>query len=141
VEVPLLGPAVATVALGPRGCDGCHSSPEGPAIWGQAPDVQFPMLSPPPLHSSNVAAAKRPALIPGEHPVLIARCADCLTNRWCHRCNKWFCGNCLPHPQRIRVTLSPHQTALRSDQHDSELQERGVSKDCWECGPTVSYSI
>ncbi|KAJ5295160.1 hypothetical protein N7508_009981 [Penicillium antarcticum] len=138
VEVPLLGPAVATVALGPRGCDGCHSSPEGPAIWGQAPDVQFPMLSPPPLHASNVAAAKRPELIPGEHPVLIARCADCLTNRWCHRCNKWFCGNCLPHPQRVRVSLSPHQTALRSDQHDSELQERGVSKDCWECGPTIA---
>ncbi|KAJ5770798.1 uncharacterized protein N7511_002849 [Penicillium nucicola] len=138
VEAPLLGPAVATVALGPRGCDGCHSSPEGPAIWGQAPDVQFPLLSPPPLHSSTVAAAKRPELIPGEHPVLIARCADCLTNRWCHRCNKWFCGNCLPNPQRVRVSLSPHQTALRSDQHDSELQERGVSKDCWECGPTCA---
>lgn len=110
-STPFLGPAVATVALGPRGCDGCHSSPEGPAIWGQSPDVQFPMLSPPPLHASSVAAAKRPEVIPGEHPVLIARCADCLTNRWCHRCNKWFCGNCLPHPQRVRVNLSPHQTA------------------------------
>jgi hypothetical protein len=120
---PLLGPAVATVALGPRGCDGCHSSPEGPAIWGQSPDVQFPMLSPPPLHSSSVATAKRPELLPGEHPVLIARCADCLTNRWCHRCNKWFCGNCLPNPQRVRVSLSPHQTAHASA---AELQEHEV---------------
>ncbi|KAJ5964610.1 uncharacterized protein N7479_004486 [Penicillium vulpinum] len=140
-EVPLLGPTMATVALGPRGCDGCHSSPEGPAIWGQSSDIQFPMLSPPPLHSSSVAAAKRPGLIPGEHPVLIARCADCLTNRWCHRCNKWFCGNCLPNPQRLRLSLSPHQTAVHAtaaELQERERLERGVSKDCWECGPTVS---
>jgi hypothetical protein len=123
-DVPLLGPAVATVALGPRGCDGCHSSPEGPAIWGQSPDSQFPMLSPPPLHSSSVGAAKRPELIPGEHPVLIARCADCLTNRWCHRCSKWFCGNCLPNPQHVRVNLSPHQTAVHTSA--AEMQEREV---------------
>ncbi|CAG8948387.1 unnamed protein product [Penicillium salamii] len=137
-QVP--GPAVATVALGPRGCDGCHSSPEGPAIWGQSPDVQFPLLSPPPLHSSTIAAAKRPELIPGEHPVLIARCADCLTNRWCHRCNKWFCGNCLPNPQRIQVNLSPHQTAHATspESEEHERMERGVSKDCWECGPTCA---
>ncbi|KAJ5503122.1 hypothetical protein N7463_005996 [Penicillium fimorum] len=140
-EVPLLGPAVATVALGPSGCDGCHSSPEGPAIWGQSPDIQFPMLSPLPLHSSSVAAAKRPELIPGEHPVLIARCADCLTNRWCHRCNRWFCGNCLPNPQRVRVSLSPHQTAVHAsaaELQERERLERGVSKDCWECGPTCA---
>lgn len=112
-SAPLLGPAVATVALGPRGCDGCHSSPEGPAIWGQSPDVHFPLLSPVPLHMSGIAAAKRPELIPGEHPVLYARCADCLTDRWCHRCNKWFCSNCLPQPQHARVNLSPHQTAVR----------------------------
>ncbi|KAJ5373722.1 hypothetical protein N7517_005728 [Penicillium concentricum] len=140
-EALLLGPAVATVALGPRGCDGCHSSPEGPAIWSQSPDIQFPMLSPPPLHSSSVAAAKRPELIPGEHPVLIARCADCLTNRWCHRCNKWFCGNCLPNPQRLRASLSPHQTAVHpsaAELQERERLERGVSKDCWECGPTCA---
>ena len=122
--VPLLGPAVATVALGPRGCDGCHSSPEGPSIWSQSPDIQFPMLSPPPLHSSSVAVAKRPEVIPGEHPVLIARCTDCLTNCWCHRCNKWFCENCLPNPQRVRVSLSPHQTAVHASA--AELQEREV---------------
>jgi hypothetical protein len=112
-EGRLLGPSIATVALGPRGCDGCHSSPEGPAIWGQSPDTQFPLLSPVPLHVSSVAAAKRPELIPGEHPVLIARCADCLTDRWCHRCNKWFCSNCLPHPQHVQASLTPHQTAIR----------------------------
>lgn len=112
-EAPLLRPAVATVALGPRGCDGCHSSPEGPAIWGQSPDAQFPLLSPVPLHVSNINSAKRPEMIPGKHPVLYARCADCVTDRWCNRCNKWFCSNCLPQPQHARVNLSPHQTAVR----------------------------
>ena len=112
-EGRLLGPTIATVALGPQGCDGCHTSPEGPAIWGQSPDEHFPLLAPPPLHSSSQAIAKRPALFPDEHPVLIARCADCLTHRWCHRCNKWFCNNCLPHPEQAGVRLSPHQTAVR----------------------------
>lgn len=127
----LLAPAVATVALGPRGCDGCHSSPEGPAIWDQSPDAQFPMLNPLSLHSSSVVAAKKPASIPGDHPVLIARCADCLTSRWCHRCNKWFCENCLPNPQRVRMSLSPHQTAHANA---IELQEHEV------CGFQYSFS-
>ncbi|KAJ5580110.1 uncharacterized protein N7459_006095 [Penicillium hispanicum] len=146
-EGTLLGPAVATVALGPRGCDGCHSSPEGPAIWGQSPDAQFPLLSPVPLHLSSVAAAKCPEIIPGEHPFLIARCTDCLTDRWCYRCNKWFCSNCLPNPQQTRVNLSPHQTAVRPpggqlnripQPLDLQPLEQGVSKDCWECGPTCA---
>ena len=115
-ETSLLAPAVATVALGPRGCDGCHSSPEGPAIWGQSPDQQFTLLSPLPLHLSSVAAAKRPEQIPGKHPFLIARCTDCLTDRWCHRCNKWFCSSCLPNPQHVQMNLSPHQTAVRPAQ-------------------------
>ncbi|KAJ5763213.1 hypothetical protein N7533_001894 [Penicillium manginii] len=113
-EAPMLGPAVATVALGPRGCNGCHSSPEGPAIWGQSPDTHFPLLGPVPMHQSSIPFAKSPELrIPGKHPVLIARCADCLTDRWCHRCNKWFCENCLENPQHVRANLSPHQTAVR----------------------------
>ncbi|KAJ5480969.1 hypothetical protein N7539_006863 [Penicillium diatomitis] len=175
-EGRLLGPAIASVALGPRGCDGCHSSPEGPAIWGQSSDEHFPLLSPIPVHVSHVAAAKRPVLIPGEYPVLIARCADCLTDRWCHRCNKWFCSNCLPHPTHVRTTLTPHQTAIRSahptlhgaagsphverevwsypssmakdSDHGEKLTfcafqriEQGVSKDCWECGPTVRIRL
>ncbi|KAL1845722.1 hypothetical protein Plec18170_009611 [Paecilomyces lecythidis] len=57
----LLGPAIATVALGPSGCDRCHKAPEGFATWGQSPDEQFPLLSPPPLHSSKISAASVPA--------------------------------------------------------------------------------
>ncbi|KAL4869331.1 hypothetical protein BDV12DRAFT_167934 [Aspergillus spectabilis] len=134
----LLGPAIATIALGPRGCDACHTSPEGPAIWGQSPDEHFPLLAPPPFHSSSLAAARRPALFPGEHPVLIARCADCLTDRWCHRCNKWFCDSCLPNPEHVRNNLSPHQTAVRGPRIGNECLGPGVTKDCWECGPTCA---
>jgi hypothetical protein len=125
--------------MGPRGCDGCHTSPEGPAIWGQSPDTHFPLLAPPPFHSSTLVSARRPAVFPDEYPVLIARCADCLTDRWCHRCNKWFCDSCLPHPEHVRSNLSPHQTAVRGPRTGNEKLGPGVTKDCWECGPTVSF--
>ena len=115
----LLGPAISTIALGPRGCDDCHNAPEGPAIWGESPDEQFPLLAPPPLHSSTVTAAKRPALFPDEHPALITRCTECLADRWCHSCNKWFCYNCLPHPGQVSSRLSPHQTAVRGRRRSS----------------------
>ncbi|KAL3441924.1 hypothetical protein BJX65DRAFT_242293 [Aspergillus insuetus] len=134
----LLGPAIATIAMGPRGCDGCHTSPEGPAIWGQSPDIHFPLLAPPPFHSSTLVSARRPAVFPDEYPVLIARCADCLTDRWCHRCNKWFCDTCLPHPEHVRSNLSPHQTAVRGPRTGNERLGPGVIKDCWECGPTCA---
>lgn len=118
-ENRILGPAIATIAVGPDGCDVCHTSPEGPAIWGRSPPEQFPLLTPPPLHSSSIAAARRPALFPDEHPAMIARCADCLNDRWCLRCNKWFCTSCLPHPERVGRNLSPHQTAVRGRGHSS----------------------
>ena len=119
-EGRLLGPALATVALGPQGCDGCHTSPEGPAIWGQSNLEHFPLLAPIPHHSSSLTAAKRPVPCSGEQPILIARCAECLTNRWCHRCNKWFCSSCLPEPVRITTNLSPHQTAVHQRPRNNE---------------------
>ncbi|KAL4965385.1 uncharacterized protein BDV14DRAFT_173153 [Aspergillus stella-maris] len=134
----LLGPAIATVALGPKGCDGCHTSEEGPAIWGESPAEHFPLLTPPPYHSSTLAAARRPALLSGEHPILISRCVDCLADRRCHRCNKWFCSSCLPHPEQVRNNLTPHQTASREPRTGNERLGHGVTKDCWECGPTCA---
>ncbi|OJJ46346.1 hypothetical protein ASPZODRAFT_159302 [Penicilliopsis zonata CBS 506.65] len=144
----LLPPAIATIALGPKGCDQCHSSPEGPAIRGQSPDEQFPLLNPPPMHSSTIAAAKLPTLSVSEHPVLVARCADCLTDRWCQRCNKWFCSVCLPRPERNTVNLTAHQTVVKmppearvgrtAPSGDGKNLKPGVSKTCWYCGPTCA---
>ncbi|KAL2866820.1 putative ubiquitin fusion degradation protein (Ufd1) [Aspergillus lucknowensis] len=132
----LLGPAIATIALGPRGCDGCHTSPEGPAIWGQSPDAHFPLLTPPPFHSSTPVSARRPAVFLDEYPVLIARCADCLTDRWCHRCNKWFCDTCLPHPEHVRSNLSPHQTAVRGPRTGNEILGPGCASCKLDCQRT-----
>ncbi|EEH19659.2 hypothetical protein PABG_01918 [Paracoccidioides brasiliensis Pb03] len=81
--VSYFSPAIATVALGPSGCEGCHSSPEGPAVWNHSPNHQFPLLTPPPMHSSRVTAAKSPAgcsnvprlpdqpLVPPVRPVVV----------------------------------------------------------------------
>ncbi|RAK98024.1 putative ubiquitin fusion degradation protein (Ufd1) [Aspergillus ibericus CBS 121593] len=132
-ESRLLGPKLATVALGPRGCDGCHTSPEGPAFWGQSPDDRFPLLAPPPYHTSSVAKAKRPVLIPDEQPSLIVRCTECVTDRWCHRCNKWFCEDCLPHPERGRNDLSPHQTAVRGPRSSQDSTEQPQEHTCAQC--------
>lgn len=118
-EEGLLPPAVATVALGPRGCDGCRTCPEGPAIWPESPEEHFPLRSPIPLHSSKITDAKRP-VAKGETAVMIVRCADCLRNRWCHRCQKWFCFQCLPRPEEDAARLSLHQTATQGPRDPSE---------------------
>ncbi|PWY64737.1 hypothetical protein BO70DRAFT_375078 [Aspergillus heteromorphus CBS 117.55] len=141
-ESRLLGPRLTTVALGPRGCELCHTAPEGPAIWGQSPEEQFPLLTPPPFHTSSVVTAKRPALFPGEQPALIARCRECLIDRWCHRCNRWFCAVCLPHPERVRSDLSPHQTACGLCKVECQRTCRNCCGDyCVEhnegCSPTM----
>ncbi|EED18372.1 ubiquitin fusion degradation protein (Ufd1), putative [Talaromyces stipitatus ATCC 10500] len=140
---PLLPAAIATVSLGPRGCDGCRTSPEGPAIWAESPDSHFPLLNPLPLYASNITDAKRP--VPrNETAVMFARCADCLQSRWCHQCHKWFCFNCLPRPEEAVTRLSPHQTVIRRPgageprDFSPERLGPGVSRDCWECGPTCA---
>lgn len=90
-----LNPAIATVALGPSGCETCHSSPEGPAIFGQSPATYFPLLAPPPLHSRALRAAQLPHTIDGgKPPPLIVRCEGCLKGRWCERCHKWWDEEC-----------------------------------------------
>jgi hypothetical protein len=90
-----LRPTIATVALGPAGCESCQSCPEGPAVFGISPRHQFPLLSPIPLHGSSVAAAQTPHTVDGSKPpLLFVRCEDCLKSRWCERCHKWWDENC-----------------------------------------------
>lgn len=90
-----LRPTIATVALGPAGCETCHSTSEGPAIYGDSPASHFPLLSPIPLHGSSLRAAKIPHTIDGSQPPpLFMRCEDCLRGRWCERCHKWWDERC-----------------------------------------------
>lgn len=92
-----LKPGLASVALGPQGCESCGSFPEGPAVFGKSKEEELPLLAPPPSHGSTIRAAQRPEPQSDDgtiFPPLIARCEDCLRNRWCERCNRWWCEAC-----------------------------------------------
>ncbi|KAH0172693.1 hypothetical protein KCU67_g1624, partial [Aureobasidium melanogenum] len=94
----LLRPALANIALGARGCESCGSCPEQPAIFDRDADFNFPLLAPPPLHASTVRSAQRPIVQGNDVPPLILRCLDCLRERWCEKCNKWWCEDCYQEP-------------------------------------------
>lgn len=87
-------PSVATFALGPTGCAQCHTSPEGPAFSGISRREHLPLLAPPPRHSSTVKAAQSLVPYTCTPPPFFARCGECLFNRRCERCNKWWCESC-----------------------------------------------
>lgn len=154
-----LQPAIATVALGPSGCDSCGSSPEGAASFNSSPEYTLPLLSPPPLHASTVRAAQRPdqastpvlvndaagmsagarrldnaesapSLAHG-YPRLLLRCEDCLRGRWCERCNRWWCEDCYHEP----VSRSHLRTDLQQVELREELRQNG-----WE-GEHVDSSV
>ncbi|KAL8798452.1 MAG: hypothetical protein Q9182_006659 [Xanthomendoza sp. 2 TL-2023] len=91
-----LPPNLATIALGPEGCQTCHTAPEGPRILGHTPTQDLPLLPPPPLFASTVRAAQYPAN--GENTIFYARCAECVRERRCERCNVWWCEDCYEPP-------------------------------------------
>jgi hypothetical protein len=88
--------AVATIALG--GCAGCHSAPEGLTMVKTTPPSQLPLLSPPPLFASSVAAATYPQIPEDDNPSFIARCLPCLRERYCSGCHQWWCEECYRVP-------------------------------------------
>ncbi|KAM3421298.1 hypothetical protein BST61_g1698 [Cercospora zeina] len=162
-----LQPTIATIALGPDGCQDCHSSPEGPAVFGECVHDALPLLAPVPLHSSTVRGCVRPEpQEDGKFPHLILRCEDCLRGRWCEQCNRWWCENCYQEP--------PSRVSLRTEMQHLEMQEDlqregwaavnnapngnqvkapssrpvqsyvvhsniGVHRDCWVCGRTCAH--
>ena len=93
-----LPPRLATVSL--KGCKGCGSCPEGPAMPGKSPTSHLPLIAPVPLYSSSVRAAQMPPVEGSEVPPLITRCMNCLKDRWCKRCNAWWCETCYTLPRR-----------------------------------------
>jgi hypothetical protein len=89
-----LPPRVASYAIG--GCASCGTSPEGYSKFGVSPMKHFPLLAPPPLHSSTTKAAKTP--FEESDSKLIVRCKDCLFSRYCESCFKWWCEDCYQIP-------------------------------------------
>lgn len=90
-------PRLATVSL--KGCKSCGSCPEGPAMAGKSPTSHLPLLAPVPLNSSSVRAAQMPPIEGSDIPPLFARCTTCLEDRWCKRCNAWWCESCYTPPR------------------------------------------
>lgn len=104
--------AIATHSV--EGCDECGSAPEGWTTWGESAGIdadgdtyRFPLLAPPPLHTSNLKAACCPrggdmssratwtTQASGKRPRrFIARCLECLRDRCCWSCSKWWCERC-----------------------------------------------
>lgn len=111
-----LQPAIATVALGPNGCESCGTCPEGSAVFGQSSESTLPLLGPPPTHSSTVRAAQHPQHSGDKPAKLILRCEDCLRGRWCERCNRWWCEDCYEEPvSRIHLRTELQQVELREE--------------------------
>ena len=87
--------ALATVALGPEGCQKCHSAPEGAKIYGVSLDDELPLIPPAPRWGSSVRAAMMP---PDGERRFFARCSQCVKDRRCERCNAWWCEDCYTVP-------------------------------------------
>jgi hypothetical protein len=121
---------IATVALGPSGCETCHSSPEGPARYGSSsPSYYHPLLSPVPLHGSSIRAAQIPHTSDGSTPpCLIVRCEDCLKGRWCERCHKWWDENCYAGSTIAQRTELQHIELMENLQADGT--SRMLPKQC-----------
>lgn len=88
-------PQVATHAL--EGCSGCGSAPEGYSKFSSSSLDRLPLLAPVPLHSSTAKSAKAP--FQGEvEKKLLVRCVECLKNRYCESCHRWWCEVCYEVP-------------------------------------------
>lgn len=149
--------AVATHSL-LEGCAGCGSAPEGWTVWGEelltkqqdhyerrsstssSADIgRFPLLAPPPMHSSNIKAAMCPSghsiktratmMSTSKQPKarFIPRCSDCLLERYCKGCHRWWCEVCYTGP----FALSPSGHDEVQSLNNSNIR---VFRDCWECG-------
>ncbi|KAI1325977.1 hypothetical protein F5Y16DRAFT_250477 [Xylariaceae sp. FL0255] len=142
---------VATFALG--GCASCGSAPEGFARYGESKPEALPLLSPIPLHSSNVKTATRPTPI-GESTnttdgqevkfEFIPRCLDCIRERYCFSCHQWWCEACYQVPSRGEQLGAAQQVHIVDEANglvDHELvayeppkiKTPKITKSCWDC--------
>lgn len=93
---------VATHSL--NDCSNC-SSFKNASVFGQSPMVTFPLFSPLPLHASTIKAAKT-SFEGFAFRKLMVRCMDCLRNRYCENCRKWWCEDCYDRTEMISTSNS-----------------------------------
>lgn len=105
--------AVATFAVG--GCASCGSAPEGFTVHGESPAEMLPLLSPVPLHSSNIKSATSPRTIGFEaqeerrsSSSFVPRCLECIRERYCFSCDQWWCESCYQVPSREELANAQH---------------------------------
>ncbi|KAI0129930.1 hypothetical protein BJ170DRAFT_292517 [Xylariales sp. AK1849] len=136
--------SIATFALG--GCATCGCAPEGFTIYGDSPAEQLPLLTPLPLHSSNVKVATRPQSPTDENtenPKFVPRCWDCIRERYCFSCDQWWCESCYHIPTGVELAAAQHihivdDTIGFSDHEISameppKIKDPKIKRDCWEC--------
>ena len=118
-------PKVATFTLGRTRCQICRSVPEGYIKYNEAHQHQLPLLSPPPLHSSSVRDAQRVSVngISTMNIPFLARC-DCITERYCEGCRKFWCENCYNNPGTGSYTYLQKQEIM--DDIDDGSQRVGM---------------
>ncbi len=97
-----LSARIATHSIG--GCASCGTAPESFSDFKISPLDRFPLLAPVPLHSSTTKAAKTP--FPGGREKLLVRCLDCIRNRCCENCHKWWCEDCYEVPSQAYINGS-----------------------------------
>ncbi|RYP07972.1 hypothetical protein DL765_008966 [Monosporascus sp. GIB2] len=150
--------AVATYAVG--GCASCGSAPEGFTVYGESPAETLPLLSPVPLHSSNLRSATRPRAIgsgegrgregEGRGARFVPRCLECIRERYCFGCGRWWCEACYQVPGREEPAAAgaQHVHIVADDDAGSagalivhelaafeqpKVKTRKITKSCWEC--------
>ncbi|KAJ6789524.1 hypothetical protein PWT90_03105 [Aphanocladium album] len=139
--------AVATYSL--SGCHGCGKAPEGMTTPGSHAVTDLPLLAPPPIMSSSLRAATEPS---STATAFVPRCADCIRERYCHCCNKWWCEACYQLPGQ-GPQLEPAVVIMDDGDSMNQLEEymtlqdvapkikSRVSKSCWECGNSCEDCI
>lgn len=86
---------LATATFAVPACDNCGDAPEGICQSGTNLPIKLPVLSPVPLLSSSIRAATTPHDI---RNTFVPRCLDCLRERYCTGCQKWWCESCYQLP-------------------------------------------
>ncbi|CAL3968931.1 hypothetical protein PZA11_004885 [Diplocarpon coronariae] len=110
-----LSSRVATHSI--SGCSSCGKAPEGIAKFNYSSPNRFPLLAPPPLHNLTAKAAKAPFSLFEDK--LLLRCMECLRDRFCESCHRWWCEDCYQVPETISGPsrfLENADVIARSDQ-------------------------